>query len=102
MTRLQLGPITTISHSLQVSGLDNAGTATRSYSQSVRQAMDGLIAPLPPSPLTLSGVTQAGRGSCWLNSFGVLWGFFWLIAYIFTLITQSAMLFRAFPIKGHF
>lgn len=38
--------------------------------------MDGLTAPLPPSPFAPSSVTEAGQGSCWLNSFGVLWGRF--------------------------
>lgn len=72
MTRLQLGPITTISHSLQVTGLANAGTATRSYSQSVRQATDGLTAPLPPSPF--SPVQRDGGWTRVLLA-EFLWGF---------------------------
>jgi len=46
---LQLGLITTISHSLQVSGLENARTTTRFNSKTACQAMDGLIIPLPSS-----------------------------------------------------
>lgn len=101
-SRLQLGPIATISHSLQVSGLDNAGTTARSYSQSICQAVDGLIIPLPPSQFI---TVQRDRGWTRILLPEFVWGFvgfFWLTAYIFTTKNQSAMLFHAFPGKGLF
>lgn len=69
---LQLGLITTISHCLQVSGLDNAGTSTRFNSKTICQAMVGLIIPLPSSQ---SITAQYDRGWTRILLAEVVWGF---------------------------
>lgn len=69
---LQLGLITTISHSLQVSGFDNAGTTTGFHSKILCQDMDGLIIPSPSSQFI---TVHYDRGWTRIPLATFVWGF---------------------------
>lgn len=102
MALLQLGLITMISHSLQVSGLDSAGTTTRFNSKTICQITVGLIIS-SPSPQFIT--VQYDRGWTRILLAKFVWGFvgfFWLSACIFTMKNQRVLLVPAFPLKGLF
>lgn len=99
---LQLGLITTISHSLQVSGLDNAGTSTRFNSKTICQAMDALIIPLPSSQFI---AVQYDRGWTRILQADFVWGFvgfFGLLPTFSLRKIQVQCCFMHSPLKGFF
>lgn len=98
MALLQLGLITMISHSLQVSGLDSAGTTTRFNSKTICQITVGLLPLLPPQFVTV----QYDRGWTRMLLAKFIWGFvgFFGSVPIFSQRKIRAALVPALPLKG--